>query len=133
MNMKLVSVSISLLALSISAFSSLSSEPFKYKYEITANSNKAGEVIKLYDYKEKLIDTYDSYFLTLSEKEREKKLISSIDLFKIDDNCRSYYASGTIVVLVGDAKGMTITGDLRNDTCDETVIRTKVILFDIFR
>ena len=68
----------------------------------------------------------------MNETEREKKLINNNQLFKIDENCRAYYASGTIVVLVGDGKGLTITGDLRYDTCDETVIRTKIYIFDIF-
>lgn len=131
--MKLFSISLGILALSVSAFASLSSEPFKYKYEITANSNHATDIYSLYDYKEKLIDIYDANFLLLNEKEREKKLISNINLFCLDNNCRSYYASGTIVVLVGNASGMTISGDLRKNSCDETVIRTKIILFDIFR
>lgn len=131
--MKFFSISLAVLALSASVFSSLSSEPFKYKYEITANSKHAADIYNLYDYKEKLIDIYDEHFLFLNEKEREKKLISSIELFNIDNNCRSYYSSGTIVVLVGDANGMTISGNLRKDSCDETVIRTKIILFDIFR
>ncbi|MCH5172322.1 MAG: hypothetical protein J1F31_05805 [Erysipelotrichales bacterium] len=131
--MKYFSISLGILAVSISVFASLSSEPFKYKYEITANSNHAEDLYKLYDYKEKLIDIYDEQFLLLNEKEREKKLVSDIELFNIDDTCRSYYASGTIVILVGDASGMTISGDLRKDSCDETVIRTKIILFDIFR
>ncbi len=131
--MKFFSLSLGILALSISVFSSLSSEPFKYKYEITSNSNHADDLFALYDYKERLIDVYDDNFLLLSDKEREKKLISNIDLFNIDNTCRSYYASGTIVVLIGDARGMTLSGDLKKDSCDETTLRTKIILFDIFR
>ncbi len=71
-------------------------------------------------------------FILISEKKREVKLINDIDLFNMNNNCRSYYVSGTIVVLIGEAKGMTITGDLRSNSCDETVIRTKIFIFDIF-
>lgn len=130
--MKLFSIGISLIALSVVGVSKLSSEPFKYKYEITGNSKSANDIYNLYEYKEKLIDIYDEHFLALNDTEREKKLINNNQLFKIDENCRAYYASGTIVVLVGDGKGLTITGDLRYDTCDETVIRTKIYIFDIF-
>ena len=79
-----------------------------------------------------MIDIYDKHFLFLNETKREDKLINNIDLFEFNDDCRSYYVSGTIVLLIGDAKGMTITGDLRTNSCDETVIRTKVFIFDIF-
>lgn len=111
----------------------LSSEPFKYKYEITANSNKAVDIYKLYDYKENLIDIYNEHFLALSESKREEKLINCIDLFKLDSNCRPYYISGTIVILIGEAKGVTLDGKLQQNSCDETVIRTKIFLFDLFR
>ena len=130
--MKTFSISVCLLTLLLAGSSKLASEPFKYKYEITGNSKTASEIYDLYTYKEKLIDIYDKNFLALSEKKREVKLINEIDLFNMDDKCRSYYVSGTIVVLIGEAKGMTITGDLRSNSCDETVIRTKVFIFDIF-
>lgn len=131
--MKLWSIAIGTLALVGSTMLNLSSEPFKYKYEITANSNSAGDVYNLYDYKERLIDVYDEHFLALNEQKREEKLVNEISLFELDSSCRAYYASGTIVVLVGDASGMTISGDLRSDSCDETVLRTKIFIFDIFR
>ena len=130
--MKTFSISVCLLTLLTIGSTKLSSEPFKYKYEITASNKTAGEVYKLYEYKEKLIDIYDKHFLFLNETKREEKLINNIDLFEFNDDCRSYYVSGTIVLLIGDAKGMTITGDLRTNSCDETVIRTKVFIFDIF-
>lgn len=131
--MKLWSIGLGAIALVASTMLNLSSEPFKYKYEITANSNSAGDIYNLYDYKERLIDVYDEHFLALNEKNREEKLVNEISLFKLDSLCRAYYASGTIVVLVGDASGMTISGDLRSDSCDETVLRTKIFIFDIFR
>lgn len=133
--MKTFSISVCLLTLLLAGSSKLASEPFKYKYEITGNSKTASEIYDLYTYKERLIDIYDKNFLTLSEKKREVKLINDIDLFNMinmNNNCRSYYVSGTIVVLIGEAKGMTITGDLRSNSCDETVIRTKIFIFDIF-
>lgn len=130
--MKTWSIGVGCVALVMSALGNLSSEPFKFKYEITANSNYAGDIYNLYTYKEKVIDIYDEYFLPLSDENREKKLINSIDLFNVSDKCRAYYVSGTIVVLVGEAKGMTLLGDLRTNSCDETVIRTKIFIFDIF-
>ena len=133
--MKTFSISVCLLTLLLAGSSKLASEPFKYKYEITGNSKTASEIYDLYTYKERLIDIYDKNFLALSEKKREVKLINDIDLFNMinmNNNCRSYYVSGTIVVLIGEAKGMTITGDLRSNSCDETVIRTKIFIFDIF-
>ncbi len=130
--MKLHTFAIPMLAVSAAAFVMLSEEPFQYKYEIVANSNSAQDVLNLYSYKEKLITHYEKDFMPLDKKTLETKLINDIQSFAFVSDIKARYAYGTIVLLVGDAKGYTLSGNLKTDSCDETVIRTKVFIFDLF-
>lgn len=128
---KIISV-IPLFLLGLSSFSNLTDEPFKYKYQIVANSNSPSDIYDLYDYKERVIDIYEDHYLYMSQKEIEKDLVENIEIFKLNNDVRPYYAYGTIVLMVGNANGMCLEGSLRKDSCDDSVIRTKVFIFDLF-
>ena len=111
---------------------SVPESPFQYRYEIMASSRKSVDVVALYKYKEKLIDTYEQYFMPLPKEQLEYCIRENISQFAFEEDARAYYISGTIVVLLGDAKGLTISGELRSSDCDNTVIREKLFIFDLF-
>ncbi len=115
----------------LSTVFTIPSEPFSYKYEITANGNSAQDLWELYDVKEKVIETYDRNYLNHPEK--EQMLFRSVSDFAVTNHCRSYYVSGVLVVLIGNAKGVCLEGNFRKDSCDDSVIHEKVYLFDLFR
>lgn len=130
--MKLYSIVVPVILTATAGFVVLSEEPFQYKYEIVANSTSPKDIVDLYNYKEKVINIYEKKFMGLSSKELEVKLIKDISLFTIAPDARPSYAYGTIVILVGKAEGMHLQGNLKTNTCDETIIRTKILLFDLF-
>ncbi len=107
-------------------------QPFSYTYEIVSSSRNPSDITKLYYYKEQLIDTYELYFMDLGVEKIESAIKNSISIFKFDDNARPYYINGTIVVLLGEAKGVSLKGELRTSECDKTVIREKIYIFDLF-
>lgn len=122
----------SMLLSSSTGIFSIPEEPFQYRYEIISNSRSSDDVVHLYYYKEKIIDTYEAYFMPLETEKREMAIRNGVDLFAFDEDARSYYIGGTIVVLLGKAKGLELRGELRKSECDSTVIREKIFIFDIF-
>ena len=107
-------------------------EPFSYTYEIVSNSRNPSDMVDLYYYKERLIDTYEAYFMNLDVGMIGERVKENISLFKFNDSARVYYISGTIVVLLGSSKGYVVKGNLRSNECDTTVIREKFYIFDLF-
>lgn len=108
------------------------SEPFSYTYEIVSSSRSPSDMTALYYYKEQLIDTYEQYFMNLEVEKIESSIKNSLFMFKFNDDARPYYINGTIVVLLGKAKGVSLKGELRTSECDGTVIREKFYIFDLF-
>ena len=106
--------------------------PFQYTYEIVSNSRSAKDVTALYYYKEKMIDTYESYILPLGYEKIEETIRNNLSLFCFEEGARCSYINGSIVVLLGNAKGVEMKGQLRKSTCDETVIREKIFILDLF-
>lgn len=123
---------LSLGIVSLTVVAGLKYEPFKYEYQIVANSNSIPDMVRLYEYKEKVIETYEANFLDSSREEIEKELKNNMFIFCYDYDVRAYFAYGAIVLMIGSANGACLKGDLRKDSCDETVIRSKVFLFDLF-
>ncbi len=115
-----------------SNFLSIPEEPFSYKFEIVSNSRSIEDVTALYYYKEQLIDTYETYFMPLPLDQLESSIKNNISVFSFNAEARSYYIGGSIVVLLGNAKGVEMHGELRKNECDTTVIREKVYIFDLF-
>lgn len=130
--MKLYFFLFSMLVSSSTGIFSIPEEPFQYRYEIVSNSRNQEDVIHLYYYKEKIIDTYETYFMPLELEKRETAIRNHIDIFSFEEDARSYYIGGTIVVLLGKARGLELHGELRKSECDSTVIREKIFIFDIF-
>ncbi len=130
MNLKFLSTAVALL----SAVAVNLQEPvaFQYTYRITANSSHPFDTASLYDYKERLIDTYENLVFGHEERDYQMLIQQNIDLFRFE-NCVSSYLNGSIVLVVGNGGGPTIKGDLRRNSCDESVIREKFYIFELFR
>ena len=105
---------------------------FKYVYQIKANSYSPKDCVNLYYYKEKLIDKYEELTFTLKQSYVGSFLQDNISVFEFDSNCSSKYVNGVIVLTLGQGKGSVIEGKLRMNSCDDSVIREKIYLFDIF-
>jgi len=106
--------------------------PFQYQYEIVSRSRNPKDITELYYYKEKMIDTYEKYFMPLGIEKMEPAIKNNLMMFSFDEDARVHYISGTIVVLLGDARGVEMKGELRRNECDETVIREKIFILDLF-
>ena len=87
----------------------------------------------LYYYKEKLIDKYEDLVFTLKEDYVGEFIKTNIHEFDFDKNCKAKYINGTILLIVGEGKGSLIEGKLRINSCDDSVIREKIYLLDIFK
>lgn len=109
------------------------SSSFKYSYQIKANSFSPRDNVNLYYYKEKLIDKYEEIAFTLKEEYLSDALRTNISAFKFDDTCFPSYSNGSIILTIGKGKGTVVEGKLRQNICDEDVIREKIYIFDIFK
>lgn len=106
---------------------------FKYSYQIKANSYSPRDNINLYYYKEKLIDKYEELVFTLKEDYVGEFVKSNINEFNFDESCKAKYINGSIILIIGEGKGSIIEGKLRVNSCDDSVIREKIYLLDIFK
>ena len=134
MNMKLINFA-SILTSGIILLSSIqeSGSVFKYSYQIKANSYLPRDSVSLYYYKEKLIDKYEDLAFTIKEDYLGEFIKSNINEFNFDETCKAKYINGTILLVLGEGKGSTIEGKLRMNSCDDSVIREKIYLLDIFK
>lgn len=124
---------ISTLTSGIVLLSSLaSSSSFKYLYQIKANSYTPKDTIKLYYYKEKLIDKYEQLAFSLKNEYLHQTIKQNISDFNFDDNCIASYVNGVIILTLGEGKGNVIEGKLRQNSCDNSVIREKIFIFELF-
>ena len=127
---KKISVIVLLLALFLCGFTANKKE-FSYEYEIVLNSNDNKDVIRGYLYKEHLIDEYNTLTKGLDESLISNAVISNIDRFALDGSY-SEYINGKIVVFIGNAKGDSIRGTLKKNTCDNSNIRVKFFFSKFF-
>ena len=104
---------------------------FTYEYEIVLNSNSMGDLLKGYTYKEHLIDEYNDLINYLDPSLHQDAVIANIDNFAKSGSV-SKYENGKIVVYVGEAKGSSIYGELKKDSCDTSNIRVKFYFSKFF-
>lgn len=107
-------------------------DPFSYSYEIVSSSRSPKDMCELYYAKEHIINTYEAYFMNLDVDKIGEMIKNSINLFLYKEDSRAYYIGGSIVLLLGEARGSTLKGELRSNECDTTVIREKFYIFDLF-
>lgn len=104
---------------------------FDYSYRVIANSSSFSDIQKAYLYKEQLIDLYEDLVFEYEERDYQNIIMVNIDKFCFDDTCHSYY-NGSIVLIIGHGVGTTLTGNLKRNVCDESVIREKFYIFELF-
>ena len=104
---------------------------FLYKYEIVLNSNDNRDVIKGYLYKEYLIDQYNHLTNYLDPSLHTDAVINNIEIFA-KEGSYSEYVNGKIIVYVGNARGSSISGNLKSNSCDNSNIRVKFFFSKFF-
>lgn len=104
---------------------------FEYKYKVISNSNHPFDVKEAYNYKEKLIDQYESLVFGYQERDYQTIIKQNLNLFEFSEDCSCYY-NGQIVLVIGNGTGLTLEGDLRHNVCDENAIREKFYIFELF-
>ena len=127
---KKVSLIILLCGILLCGFTSFKKE-FSYEYEIVLNSNDNKDVIKGYLYKEHLINEYNILISGLDDSLIANAVISNIDRFSLEGSY-SEYINGKIVVFIGEAKGDSVSGTLKKNSCDTSSIRVKFFFSKFF-
>ena len=106
---------------------------FQYQYKVVGNSYHPFDQNQIYFYKEKLIDNYEYLVFGFDEKEHGNIIKNNIDTFVFDDNCIASYQQGQIILIIGNGLGPIYKGKLRKNECDESVIREKFYIFELFQ
>ena len=127
---KKISIVVLTLSLLFCGFTKKNNE-FLYKYEVVLNSNDTRDVIQGYLYKEYLIDQYNNLISYLDTSLHTSAVISNIDMFA-KEGSYSEYVNGIIVVYVGEAKGDSISGELKTNSCDNSNVRVKFFFSKFF-
>lgn len=104
---------------------------FNYQYEVVLNSNDTRDVIQGYLYKEYLIDQYNYLINYLDPSLHTSAVINNIDSFAREGSY-SEYKDGKIVIYVGDARGDSIGGTLKSNSCDTSNVRVKFFFSKFF-
>ena len=105
---------------------------FIYQYQIIGNTKKSADVLELYYIKERVIDTYESFFINIEPSLISSAIKEKIYLFKFKENIQAYYKNGIILLIIEQGNGLSLKGSLRTSMCDETVIREKFFILDLF-
>lgn len=105
---------------------------FEYTYQVTGNSYSFEDQQLTYEYKERLIDTYEELVFDQPQREHQDIIIKNIDLFSFDNNCVATYKNGGILLIIGDGNGFIYKGNLRKNSCDNSVYREKYYIYEIF-
>ena len=99
-------------------------QEFIYEYKIVLNSNAVKDVMDGYIYKEYLIDQYNDLINYLDPDLHQDAVINNINKFAKEGSCAKY-EGGRIIVYVGNAKGDSLKGELKKDSCDKSNVRVK--------
>lgn len=127
---KKISVIVLMISLLACGFTKKNQE-FLYKYEVVLNSNDTKDVIRGYLYKEYLIDQYNNLTNYLDTSLHTSAVINNIEIFA-KEGSYSEYVNGIIVVYVGEARGNSISGSLKSNSCDNSNIRVKFFFSKFF-
>lgn len=106
-------------------------QAFTYEYTVVLNSNSMSDLLDGYTYKEYLIDEYNDLINYLDSSLHQDAVINNIDKFSKDGSV-SKYEDGKIVIYVGDAKGSSIHGELKKNSCDTSNVRIKFFFSKFF-
>lgn len=104
---------------------------FTYEYSVVLNSNSMSDLLDGYTYKEYLIDEYNDLINYLDSSLHTDAVVNNINRFARDGSVAKY-ENGKIIVYVGEAKGNSIHGELKKDSCDTSNIRVKFFFSKFF-
>lgn len=82
-------------------------------FKIVSNSNEKEDIEQMYYYKNEIINKYQSMFLAVNQNEVIE------DLMKIYPELS--YKNKTLIYVIGEGKGKSISGELKDDYCDVDV------------
>lgn len=111
--------------------SNTSKPEFTYEYSITASSNDISDMLIMYDVKQDFIQKYDDLVLTVNEKYHREMVINNLNNFVDTSIAKCEYVDEKIIITIGEGKGGTLKGMLKNNICDSDAINYKMFIFDL--
>lgn len=104
---------------------------FTYEYKITAHSNEIQDMLVMYDVKQFFLSSYNNLVLKVNEEYHREIIINNLENFINIDDAKCEYVNETIVITIGDGKGGSIEGYLKNNICDNETTNYKMFIFDL--
>ena len=80
---------------------------------------------------ENLIEQYEKLVFNFEQRDYQQIIKDNISSFEFSSCCNAYY-NGKINLIIGKGLGLTFSGDLKHNICDENAIREKFYIFEIF-
>ena len=112
------------LILSVSNLSkTIALEEVNYRYKIVSNSNSIDDLIELYKTKELFVISYNN---ALENDFDIKKVYTSFSQYVVN------LEGNIFVILIGDAKGISLEGKLKSSVCDESTLNNRYALLEWF-
>ena len=112
------------LILSISNLSkTIALEEVNYRYKIVSNSNSIDDLIELYKTKELFVISYNN---ALENDFDIKKVYTSFSQYVVN------LEGNNFVILIGEAKGISLEGKLKSSVCDESTLNNRYALLEWF-
>ena len=112
------------LILSVSNLSkTIALEEFNYRYKIVSNSNSIDDLIELYKTKELFVISYNN---ALENDFDIKKVYTSFSQYVVN------LEGNIFVILIGEAKGISLEGKLKSSVCDESTLNNRYALLEWF-
>ena len=112
------------LILSVSNLSkTIALEEVNYRYKIVSNSNSIDDLIELYKTKELFVISYNN---ALENDFDIKKVYTSFSQYVVN------LEGNIFVILIGEAKGISLEGKLKSSVCDESTLNNRYALLEWF-
>lgn len=109
-----------------------SSKPkFTYQYKIIASSNDMKDMLVMYDVKQNFINKYENLVLMVNEEYHRDIIIDNLNNFVDTSFAKCEYLNETIVITIGEGKGGSIEGYLKDNICDTDATNYKMFIFDL--
>ena len=104
---------------------------FTYEYKIIASSNNIEDMLVLYDVKQDFIQIYEELVLTVNEEYHREAVIDNLNKFIDSSLGKCEYLNEKIIITIGEGKGGSIEGYLKNNICDSETANYKMFIFDL--
>lgn len=104
---------------------------FSYEYKITASSNEVKDMLVMYDVKQDFLKVYEELVLTVNEEYHREMIIDNLNKFVNPEIGKCEYLNEKIIIVIGEGKGGSIEGYLKNNICDNETTNYKMYIFDL--